>query len=88
MNDGSPAGQCGAGTDAGHRRFRDRHVDDPVVAKSILQPAHLAAALTSDVLAQYDDRLIARHFLDERFVQRLGEGEVAGHSETPAGKPG
>ena len=76
-------------TEAAHRQpdrgaddaaLREGRVDHAVRAEPLLQSFGDAedAAVEADVLAEQDDAVILLHFLHEREVDRLNEGEV-GH---------
>ena len=88
MDDRAGAGERCARGDAGHRSLGYRQIDHPVIAIGVLQPAQFTATLTSNVFAEYDDGVVARHFLGQRLVHGFDEAEFAGHPDTPAGKPG
>ena len=66
----------------GHARdhgLGHRHVDDALRAEPVVQPFGGAkhAAELSDVLAEHDHALVARHLVTERLAHGFDHGEVA-----------
>ena len=77
VDDRPHAGHRGADAEAGEAGFRDRRVDDAVLAELVDEAGqHLEGrARFGHVLAHQDDRRIAAHFFGDRFLDGVAEGQ-------------